>query len=130
MKIIRILKREEDVDQKSYILWTFPGILSVLFLMFLDSDAGDRFMSKYLVNVSVTGLIVFIVFNILLLLFVIFLSGRRFVLFNQSGYLAFLMVFLLGYLIIWMYLAFRKDLYYLEESQKNHGRSTRYNLDV
>lgn len=38
MKIIKILKGEKDVDQKSYILWTLPFFIYLTILFFLTSD--------------------------------------------------------------------------------------------
>ncbi len=118
MKIIKILKREEEVDQISYILWTWPGPILTAFLIFLDTEQGDRFMGKYLMDMSGALFAGAVLVYILNLIFVIFLSGRRFVLFQQSGYLALLMLLIPAYFIIWIYLAFRKDLYYLKESRE------------
>lgn len=118
MKIIKILKREEEVDQKSYILWTWPGPILLAFLLFLGTEQGDRFMGKYLMDMSGALLAGAFLFFLLMLIFVIFLSGRRFVMFQQSGYLALLMLLIPAYFIIWIYLAFRKDLYYLKESRE------------
>lgn len=118
MSIVKILKREEDVDQKTYILWTLPSVLLLTAVFFLDTEAGEQFFVRFLMEVPLEVLVLLLFLTFAFLGLSIFLSGRRFVLFQQSGYHAFWMLLVPGFYIVWIYLAFKKDLFYLEESRK------------
>lgn len=119
MKIIKILKGEMDVDQKTYILWTLPFFLYLAVLMFYTSESRiDGFGNglKEMNSNTVNGFL-FLIFGLALfsMIWIFVLSARRFDLFGQSPFMALWMILIPAAPIIYLYLAFKKDLYYVKE---------------
>lgn len=121
MKIIKILKKEKEVDQKTYIIWTLPFFIYYMVLVFLTT--GSRIDSfgvglMEMEEATMNGLF-FIIFGLLAfsMIWIFFLSAKRFVLFDQSPYTALWMIFIPAAPVIYIYLAFKKDLYYIKKRE-------------
>ncbi len=121
MKIIKILKKEKDVDQQSYILWTLPFFLYLVVLLFFTSETRiDNFGTRLSeLEPSVVNGLLFLVFGLALfsMIWIFILSARRFDLFGQSPYMALWMILIPAAPVIYIYLAFKKDLYHVKERE-------------
>lgn len=121
MKIIKILKREKDVDQKTYILWTLPFFLYLAVLLFLTSESRIDSLGAGLNQLDPSRIngILFLNFglSIFSMVWIFILSAKRFDLFGQSPYMALWMVFIPVAPIIYLYLVFKKDLYHVKDRE-------------
>lgn len=121
MKIIKILKREKDVDQQTYILWTLPFFLYLAVLLFLTSEARIDSLGAGLNELDPSRIngILFLNFglSIFSMVWIFILSAKRFDLFGQSPYMALWMVFIPVAPIIYLYLVFKKDLYHVKDRE-------------
>ena len=122
MKIIEILKGEKDVDQKSYVLWTLPFALYLTVLLFFTSESrldqwGRRLMDM---DPSLANRLLLLMFglSIFAMVWILLLSAKRFDLFGQSPYMALWMLIIPASPVIYLYLALKKDLYYVKEREK------------
>ena len=121
MKIIKILKREKDVDQQTYILWTLPFFLYLTVLLFFTSEARIDSLGARLNELDPSRIngILFLSFGLAIfsMVWIFILSAKRFDLFGQSPYMALWMILIPVAPVIYLYLVFKKDLYHVKDRE-------------
>ena len=121
MKIFKILKREKDVDQQSYIIWTLPFFIYLSILLFVTSEARIDNLGARINELDPSRINGLLILNFGLALFsmvwIFILSAMRFDLFGQSPYMALWMLLIPAAPVIYLYLVFKKDLYHVKERE-------------